>query len=296
MHDWNEIRTVAIVARLGSVSAAARELGVHRATVIRHIALMESQLERKLFVRHAQGYTPTELGLELQRIGDATQAELDRFKTFAKVGSDQLGGELIVTSFDAMAPLLMPAFNALNRIHPAVRIKYIGTTDPLSIAAGEAHVAIRAGGEPHEPDCHTERLFDLTLGLYASAEYVARWGKPDDLEDLSAHRFVGPDVDGPMIPLHVWLRENVPDESISFVSSSIIVREAAVRGGHAIGILPSFRALSDSNLMRILPNTEWTVPHWFIAHKDVFETEKVQALAESLRAHFASTVPVPEWG
>ncbi len=72
MENWNEIRTAAQVARSGTISAAADVLGVHRATVNRHIDALESALGAKLFQRHARGFTPTELGRELLRVADAT--------------------------------------------------------------------------------------------------------------------------------------------------------------------------------------------------------------------------------
>ena len=61
MDNWDEVRTAYQVARMGTVSGAAEVLGVHHATVIRHIDAIESRLAIKLFQRHARGYTPTEL-------------------------------------------------------------------------------------------------------------------------------------------------------------------------------------------------------------------------------------------
>ena len=65
MENWDEIRTAYQVARLGTVSGAAEVLGVHHATVIRHIDALEKRLGAKLFQRHARGYTPTEAGRDL---------------------------------------------------------------------------------------------------------------------------------------------------------------------------------------------------------------------------------------
>ena len=65
IETWDEIRTAYQVARIGTVSGAAEVLGVHHATVIRHIDALEKRLGSKLFQRHARGYTPTEAGHEL---------------------------------------------------------------------------------------------------------------------------------------------------------------------------------------------------------------------------------------
>ena len=66
MENWDEIRTAYHVARLGTVSGAAEVLGVHHATVIRHIDALEGRLGVKLFQRHARGYTATEAGEDLR--------------------------------------------------------------------------------------------------------------------------------------------------------------------------------------------------------------------------------------
>src|SRR6056297_3102237 len=60
MENWDEVRTAFHVARVGTVSGAAEVLGVHHATVIRHIDALEERLGVKLFQRHARGYTTTE--------------------------------------------------------------------------------------------------------------------------------------------------------------------------------------------------------------------------------------------
>ncbi|MEL6224833.1 MAG: LysR family transcriptional regulator, partial [Cyanobacteria bacterium J06627_8] len=78
MDAWNEIRTAYQVARLGTVSAAAEYLGVHRATVIRHIDALESVLGEKVFQRHSRGYTPTEVGLDLMRVAKTTDEQFSQ--------------------------------------------------------------------------------------------------------------------------------------------------------------------------------------------------------------------------
>jgi len=76
MENWDEIRTAFQVARLGTVSGAAEVLGVHHATVIRHIDALEKRLGAKLFQRHARGYTPTEAGRDLLLVAQTTEEQI----------------------------------------------------------------------------------------------------------------------------------------------------------------------------------------------------------------------------
>ncbi|NKW72158.1 LysR family transcriptional regulator, partial [Rhodobacteraceae bacterium R_SAG10] len=76
VENWDEFRTALEVARLGTVSAAAEALGVHHATVIRHIDALEARLGVKLFQRHARGYTMTEAGEDLRQVASTTDEQL----------------------------------------------------------------------------------------------------------------------------------------------------------------------------------------------------------------------------
>ncbi|MEM8743363.1 MAG: LysR family transcriptional regulator, partial [Pseudomonadota bacterium] len=112
LDNWNEVRTAYVVASLGTVSAAAESLGVHRVTVIRHIDALERALGEKLFQRHARGYTPTEAGLDLMRVAKATEEQFGHLVRRTSARTNALTGDLVVTSVLAVAPLLMPALRA----------------------------------------------------------------------------------------------------------------------------------------------------------------------------------------
>ena len=67
MENWTEIKTAYLLGKLGTVSATAEAIGVHRATIIRRVESLEQELGGKLFQRHDKGYTPTEFGIQLDR-------------------------------------------------------------------------------------------------------------------------------------------------------------------------------------------------------------------------------------
>ena len=86
MENWDEIKTAYQVARVRTVSGAAEKLGVHHATVIRHIVSLEARLGIKLFQRHARGYTPTEAGEDLLRVAQATEDQSSQLASRIKGG------------------------------------------------------------------------------------------------------------------------------------------------------------------------------------------------------------------
>ena len=94
MDNWDEIRTAYQVARNGTVSGAAEALGVHHATVIRHIDALETRLGVKLFQRHARGYTATEAGSDLLVVAQATEDQFTQLAGRIKGQGEGVSGDL----------------------------------------------------------------------------------------------------------------------------------------------------------------------------------------------------------
>jgi DNA-binding transcriptional LysR family regulator len=291
--NWDEIRTAFHVARLGTVSGAAEALGVHHATVIRHIDALEKRLGTKLFQRHARGYTPTEAGRDLQAVALATE---DRFSQLAgriRGQVDTVTGELLVTSIVGVAPLVAPVFVSFQAAHPGVRVRFMADTRLFRLDYGEAHVALRAGDIPQEPDNVVQPLAMLRAGLYAARAYVRAHGTPTGEADLARHRFVTTSGDALRAPFHRWLRERVSDEAFCFVASDSSTMAAAIRAGAGIGFLTVHEAQNDPDLIEIMPSRpEWEVQLWLVTHVDLHRTPKVQAFVAHIK-HAAKGWDVP---
>ncbi|MEO0575519.1 MAG: LysR family transcriptional regulator, partial [Pseudomonadota bacterium] len=172
MNNWNEIRTAACVARTGTVSAAAQELDIHRATVNRHIEVLETELGAKLFLRSAKGYTPTELGRTLLRIADETEATFSELRRSAKVGSGDLSGTLTISIIEILVPDILPALRLYADQNPHVSIRLKTGPALARLEQGEADIAFRVGKRPSDPDNVVVPFNDITLGLFASKDYV----------------------------------------------------------------------------------------------------------------------------
>ncbi len=277
MENWTEIRSAAEVARLGTVSAAAASLGVHRATVNRHIEALEETLGGTLFQRHARGYAPTELGLELLRVANATEEQLAQLVRRAQSYGAGLRGELVVTSVAMIAGEILPVINSFRSEHPLVRTRYLCGDTVLKLEYGEAHVAFRVGAKPQDPDNVVRLSHRSDVALYAAPSYVAKHGVPSGMAEFANHAFIGSDSPSPRAPFLAWLKENVPASSIALTSNDGIVLEAGVIAGCGIGFLPTSRAASHGGLVEVLPPREsWSVPVWIVTHVDLHRTAKVQ--------------------
>ena len=191
--NWDEVRTAYHVARLGTVSGAADVLGVHHATVIRHIDALEARLGSKLFQRHARGYTPTEAGRELLKVAQTTEEHFAQLANRITGSASEMLGELIVTALPGLSPVIAPTLARLQAEHPELAVRYVTDLRVFRLEYGEAHLAIRAGSRPQEPDNVVQHLASLPIALYAARSYAAAKGLPEKETDLVKHRFVGPE-------------------------------------------------------------------------------------------------------
>ncbi|MDA7964807.1 LysR family transcriptional regulator [Ruegeria sp.] len=284
MDNWDEVRTAFQVARMGTVSGAAEVLGVHHATVIRHIDAIEARLGVKLFQRHARGYTPTDAGEDLLRVAQATEDQFNQLVGRMKGRGDDVSGELVVTSLASLAPLIVPVLSDFQNAHPGLIVRYLTGDRLFRLEYGEAHVAIRAGSVPDQPDNVVQPFFEQEMGLYASRAYIERHGKPDGIGAFDRHFFVSADDENSRAPFAKWLRETVPAEAITFrCTNNFCIREAVLSGA-GIGFLARWEAAGDPDLVEVIePLPEWFGKLWLVTHVDLHRTTKVQAFLKHLK-------------
>ena len=284
LDNWDEIRTAFQVARLGTVSGAADVLGVHHATVIRHIDALEKRLGVRLFQRHARGYAATEAGRDLLGVAQATEEQFSQLSSRIKGQGETVTGELVVTSITGLADLLTPVLASFQAMHPGIVVRFLTDMRLFRLDYGEAHVAIRAGGAPQEPDNVAQPLVRMRWGLYATRRYVAAHGLPGGIEEFAQHRFISTDSPDSRAPFYRWLRETVPADCLTYLATEPASMEAALRADAGIGFLPARVAQGDPDLVEVLPpRPEWDSPLWIVTHVDLHRTLKVQSFLTHLK-------------
>jgi len=284
VENWDEVRTAYQVARMGTVSGAAEVLGVHHATVIRHIDAIEARLGVKLFQRHARGYTATEFGTDLLRVAQATDDQFNQLVGRLKGQGDDVSGELVVTSLASLSPVMVPVLTQFQLQHPGLILRYLTGDRLFRLEYGEAHVAIRAGAAPDQPDNVVQPFVKQRIGLYASETYVARHGPLRGPEDFANHRFINTDDDNSRAPFSKWLRAHVPPETITFRCAIGPTMINAVRSGAGIGFMSVWEARCHSELVQMMdPLPEWEGTLWLVTHVDLHRTTKVQSFLTFLK-------------
>jgi len=284
MENWDEVRTAYHVARAGTVSGAAEVLGVHHATVIRHIDAIEARLGVKLFQRHARGYTPTEAGADLLMVAQATDDQFSQLVGRLKGQGDGVTGELVVTSLASLAPLMAPALCEFQQKHPGLIVRYLTGDRLFRLEYGEAHVAVRSGAVPDQPDNVVQPFVRQRTAAFASTSYVRRFGFPASPEEFGGHCFVGHDSVNTRAPFLKWLADNVPPEAMTFRATDAGAMEQAVLAGAGIGFMSEGAAKRHPELVRVPePLPDWSANTWLVTHVDLHRTNKVQNFLKFLK-------------
>ncbi len=284
MDNWDEIKTAYQVARMGTVSGAAEVLGVHHATVIRHIDALEARLAVKLFQRHARGYKATEAGEDLLRVAEATNDQFSQLASRIKGRGENVSGELVITSLLEIVGWVTPLLVAFQKKNPDVSIRFLTGERLFRLEYGEAHVAIRAGNVPEQPDNVVQPFKTLKVGLFAHRSYIEKFGKPSGVEDYGNHRFVSHDDMQMRAPFFKWMQAVVPKSAMTFRCLDTNALTEAILNGAGIGFMGYEDGLKNPDLVEIHPQlSEWDSPLWLVSHVDLHRTPKVQAILKFLK-------------
>lgn len=283
MDHWTEIRTAFVVAQLGTISAAADALGVHRATVNRHVDLLEQAFGTKLFQRHARGYEPTDAGRDLLDVAGRADEMFSDLQGRLRGQAEQLTGVLNITSLSGVAPLLMPSIRRFKARHPDITVKFMAEERLARLEYGEAHIAIRAGKKPQDPDYVVRRFQKVDFAIYASQTYIDANGRPD-LNTLDDHQFAGSRYGPAPLPYTQWTAQHVPQSAITLETEDPSAAMSAIDLGLAIGFMSDTEAAKRTALVKVIaPQDDLSIDLWLVTHVDLHRTAKVQAYLNALR-------------
>jgi DNA-binding transcriptional LysR family regulator len=191
---------------------------------------------------------------------------------------------LIITSIAVLAPLLSPALAAFREEHPELTIKFLTDERLFRLEYGEAHVAIRAGNPPDQPDNVVQRFYNQNFALYASKGYIAARGRPETLEDVGDHVFIGSAEETPRAPFFAWLKENIPAANIGYQVNQVTAMRPALLAGLGIGFSTAWFEDDCDETVELFPaRPEWNSQLWLVTHVDLHRTAKVQTFLAFLK-------------
>jgi len=273
--NWDDLRLFLAVARTGSISGAARQLGVQHSTISRRMRAFEAGLGTRLIERKAGRYALTPAGENVKEAADRIEREVLGVDGAIHGEDSQLVGPLKVAALNNMASsVLMPMFASFSHQRPQVELHIIVANIDVSLSQREADVAIRLTNTP------TETLIGKRIVTVASAIYGSR----DYLETMrqqgSEPRWLGVNCCG----FHkTWTKQLAHDPSHNFYSDDTQLTHAALREGLGISILPCFMGDTDPRLERYgEPDPAYHLGLWVLIHPDLKRTARVLAFRDHM--------------
>lgn len=258
--DWDKLRVFHAAAAAGSFTHAGEQLGLSQSAVSRQVSALEAELRVPLFHRHARGLILTEQGELLYRTTHDVLLKLETVKAVLSDSREKPNGELRVTTTIGLGVnWLTPRLNEFTEHYPEIHLTLLLTDEELDLAMREADVAIRLR-QPTQPDLIQRKLFTVHFHVYASAEYVKRFGQPQTLEDLDQHRLLSYGGSVPTFFKQLnWLmhagRPPNDQRRPHLTINNITGLKNAADGGIGLAVLPDYLVDSKSGLQMLLQNS-----------------------------------------
>ncbi|MCL2430400.1 MAG: LysR family transcriptional regulator [Alphaproteobacteria bacterium] len=282
---WNELRTFVEVARDGSLSAAARRLGLTQPTVGRHIDTLEASLGLTLFTRSSRGLTPTAAAVALVPHAQAMAVAAAAFGRTASGEAASDRGTVRLTASEVVGYEVLPAIlAAFRRDHPDIAIELVLTNRTEDLARRDADIAVRMV-RPTQSGLVARRIGTSRLALYAHRDYLARFGEPRSLADLASHCVIGFDRDNRSFRSAGSFAKQLTRDDFGFRCDSDLAQIAALRAGVGIGGCQENIARRTPELVQVLPNAfHHALEVWLLMHEDLKMTRRVRLLFDHLAA------------
>jgi DNA-binding transcriptional LysR family regulator len=287
--DWNRARAFLVTAEEGSLSAAARALGMAQPTLGRQVAALEDELGVVLFERAGRGLTLTPSGLDLldhvRAMGDAA----GRVSLAAGGQAHSIEGSICITASEIYSAFLLPPIVAkLRGLAPGIEVEIVASNAAVDLRRREADIAIRSF-RPTQPDLIARKLRDDRARLYASDGYLDRIGPIAAPQDLNRADFIAFDTTHMMIDGLNALGLDLTRKNFPVLTSSHLVQWELVKQGVGIGVFPEAIGDAEPRVRRALPGlAPLTFPIWLTTHRELNTSRRVRMVFDLLALELAN--------
>lgn len=263
--EWSDLRIVLAIARAGTLSAAARRLGVNQTTVARRLASAETSLRTRLFERNAGMFAPTKAGDAVLRHAAIVEAEMTAIERGLAGADSAIAGTVRVTAVPILVNrLLIPALPRLRAAHPALELELIAEPRNLRLTRREADIALRLA-RPESGDTLARRIGALPYAVYAPARKASEVLPWITYDESLAH-----------LPQARWIAARAKDQSAPVRVNDAEAILAALHAGLGKSLLPCFAGDDDKRLARIgKPVLSREI--WLLVHRDLRTQARIAA-------------------
>lgn len=281
--DWNLYRTFLTVVEEGSLSGAARQLGLTQPTVARHVDALEAAVGANLFLRSQRGLVPTEMALDLKPYAETLASTAAALLRTASVRAGEVSGSVRISASEVVGVEHLPPILAhLRQRHPGLVVELVLSNAVDDLLQRDADIAVRMV-EPVQETLVAQRLPPIALGLHAHRGYLERRGTPASMEDLARHDLIGFDRGTPATRAIIGRLPALGYPALALCTDSDLAQLAAIRAGFGIGVCQVPVARRDPNLLRVLADAvSVDLGLWIVMHEDLKTSARCRAVFDAL--------------
>jgi DNA-binding transcriptional LysR family regulator len=280
---WEHYRSFLGVLREGSLSGAARTLGLTQPTLGRHIDALEEALGIKLFARSQHGLVPTHGALDLAPHAEAMEAAAQALVRAASGEAGEIRGAVRLTASEMVGAEVLPAILAgFREQHPQIALELALSNRNQDLSRRDADIAVRMV-RPTQKMLIAKRVGTVQIGLYAHRRYLARHGTPRTIADLARHALIGFDRDASAFRSLGSSGLPVTRDIFALRTDHDQAQLNALRTGFGIGGCQAGIAARERDLVPVLPREiGFRLEMWLVMHEALRENRRVRLLYDHL--------------
>ncbi|WP_283785930.1 LysR family transcriptional regulator [Bermanella sp. WJH001] len=292
--DWNHTRAFLVTAEEGTLSAAAKALGLTQPTLSRQVAALESQLQLTLFERIGQRLVLTQSGLELLEHAKAMAHGAQLFSLAASGHSQQLEGSVVISASQLDAVYRLPKIIAqLRHEEPGIEIEVVVTNETSDLKRREADIAIR-NFRPEQPDLIAKKIGTENIWLYASTDYLKQFSalSPSTIaDDIQIIGFERNHAVSDLLNQKGW---QLDSHNFKVVTSFQMMQLELCKENLGVMFFPEGLIDHDTQLVRVFADLgpAMQLPVWLVCHQELRTNPRIKRvfdyIANALNASLAT--------
>jgi len=269
-----------MVARRGSITAAAQHLAKDAATVGRRIGRLETDLGATLFAKSPKGYRLTDAGLRLLPQAEALEDLMTDITSGFRDTAEAVSGRVRIGAPDGCATFLLPQVcAALMKANPGLAIDIVATSREVDLLGREVDLAVTLAPS-RSKGIDTVPLADYELHFAATREAVAGRNQATLLQELPVIAYIPELLIDPSLDIPAELK--APNAMLR--SNSVLVQWQWLRQGAGIGLVHDFTMSRDPNLVRVLPEVSIPRSYFVAARRTDTQFERMRVFREQFVA------------
>ena len=286
--DWSLWRSFGAVVDAGSLSAAARKLGLSQPTLGRHIEALEADLGIPLFERTLRGLRPTDTALRLYEPVAGAARALSEAALMAEGQSAALGGTVRITASTVISHyVLPPMLRDIREKFPAIALEVVPADSTENLLLRESDIAVRMF-RPTQLELITRKLGVIPVVCCAHESYLMRRSMPNRLEDLFEHDFVGLDRSDLIIVAARAMGFELTRANFIVRTDSQTAGWELIKAGLGIGFGQRRLVEEASGMVSLLPEVNFPMEVWLTTHKELVTSRRIRAVYDALAEGFSA--------